>query len=63
MVYENLTDFERALARFGDKVGMLAGMELSDKISPEEAYQQIRILYKELKELRKQEKDEWEVEV
>jgi hypothetical protein len=38
-------------------------MELSDKISPEEAYQQIRILYKELKELRKQEKDEWEVEV
>jgi len=63
MVYENLTDFERALARFGDKVGMLAGMELSDKISPEEAYQQIRTLYKELKELRKQEKDEWEVEV
>jgi hypothetical protein len=63
MVYENLTDFERALARFGDKVGMLAGMELSDKISPEEAYQQIRILYKELKALRKQEKDEWEVEV
>jgi hypothetical protein len=62
-MYENLSDFERALARFGDKVGLLAGMELSDKISPEEAYQQIRILYKELKELRKQEKDEWEVEV
>jgi len=62
-MYENLSDFERALARFGDKVGLLAGMELSDKISPEEAYQQIRILYKELKALRKQEKDEWEVEV
>jgi len=62
-MYENLSDFERALARFGDKVGLLAGMELSDKISPEEAYQQIRTLYKELKELRKQEKDEWEVEV
>jgi hypothetical protein len=62
-MYEDLTAFERALARFGDKVGMLAGMELSDKISPEEAYQQIRILYKELKALRKQEKDEWEVEV
>ena len=62
-MYEDLTAFERALARFGDKVGMLAGMELSDKISPEEAYQQIRTLYKELKELRKQEKDEWEVEV
>jgi hypothetical protein len=62
-MYEDLTAFERALARFGDKVGMLAGMELSDKISPEEAYQQIRTLYKELKALRKQEKDEWEVEV
>jgi len=62
-MYEDLSAFERALARFGDKVGMLAGMELSDKISPEEAYQQIRTLYKELKELRKQEKDEWEVEV
>ena len=58
-MYENLSDFERALARFGDKVGLLAGMELSDKISPEEAYQQIRILYKELKVLRKQEKYEW----
>jgi hypothetical protein len=59
-MYENLSDFERALARFGDKVGLLAGMELSDKISPEEAYQQIRILYKELKELRKQEKINWD---
>jgi hypothetical protein len=62
-MYEDLSAFERALARFGDKVGLLAGMELSDKISPEEAYQQIRVLYKELKALRKQEKDEWEVEV
>jgi len=59
-MYENLSDFERALARFGDKVGLLAGMELSDKISPEEAYQQIRTLYKELKELRKQEKINWD---
>ena len=62
-MYEDLSAFERALARFGDKVGLLAGMELSDKISPEEAYQQIRVLYRELKALRKQEKDEWEVEV
>ena len=62
-MYEDLTAFERALARFGDKVGMIAGMELSDKITPEQAYQEIRELYKELKKLRKQEKDEWEVEV
>ena len=62
-MYEDLTAFERALARFGDKVGLIAGMELSDKITPEQAYQEIRELYRELKALRKQEKDEWEVEV
>jgi gas vesicle protein len=59
-MYETLTEFERALARFGDKVGLIAGLEIADKISPEEAYQQIKELYKELKTLRKQEKSEWE---
>jgi hypothetical protein len=59
-MYETLTEFERALARFGDKVGLIAGLEIADKISPEEAYQQIRIIYKELKSLRKQERKEWE---
>lgn len=59
-MYEDLTAFERALARFGDKVGLIAGMELSDKITPEQAYQEIRELYRELKKLRKQEKDYWE---
>jgi hypothetical protein len=62
-MYEDLTAFERALARFGDKVGLIAGLEVSDKISPEEAYQMIKEEYKELKQLRKQEKDEWEVKV
>jgi hypothetical protein len=62
-MYEDLTAFERALARFGDKVGLIAGMEVSNKITPEQAYQEIKELYKELKSLRKQEKGEWEVEV
>jgi hypothetical protein len=62
-MYEDLSAFERALARFGDKVGLIAGMEITDKITPEQAYQEIKELYKELKALRKQEKDEWEVEV
>ena len=57
-MYNDLTEYERALARFGDKVGFVAGLEISDKMSPEEAYQQIKILYKELKSLRKQEKSE-----
>jgi hypothetical protein len=59
-MYETLTEFERALARFGDKVGLIAGLEIADKISPEDAYQQIKELYKELKTLRKQEKAEWD---
>jgi hypothetical protein len=59
-MYEELSVFERSLARFGDKVGLIAGLEIADKISPEEAYQQIRILYKELKSLRKQEKSDWD---
>ena len=62
-MYETLTEFERALARFGDKVALIAGLEITDKITPEQAYQEIKELYKELKTLRKQEKDEWEVEV
>jgi hypothetical protein len=59
-MYETLTEFERALARFGDKVGLIAGLEIADKISPEDAYQQIKELYRELKTLRKQERKDWE---
>ena len=59
-MYDELSVFERSLARFGDKVGLIAGLEIADKISPEEAYQQIRVLYKELKSLRKEEKSDWD---
>jgi hypothetical protein len=62
-MYDNLTTYERALARFGDKCALISGLEISGKISPEEAYQQIKFGMKELKALRKQEKNEWEVEV
>ncbi len=60
-MYETLTEFERALARFGDKVGLIAGLEIADKITPEEAYQQIKELYRELKKLRKKERADWEL--
>ncbi len=59
-MYETLTQFERALARFGDKVALIAGLEISDKMSPEDAYKEIKELYKELKTLRKIEKHKWE---
>jgi hypothetical protein len=58
-MYEDLSAYERALARFGDKVGLIAGLEMADKMSPEDAYQQIKELYKELKKLRKKERRIW----
>ena len=58
-MYEDLSAYERALARFGDKVGLVAGLEIADKMSPEDAYQQIKELYKELKKLRKKERVIW----
>jgi hypothetical protein len=60
MVYDNLTLFERALARFGDKVQLIVGLEVSDKMSPEVAYQEIKDMMKELKKLRKKERNEWD---
>ena len=56
-MYEDLSEFERALARFGDKVALIAGLEISNKMSPEDAYQEIKVMYKELKSLRKKEKN------
>lgn len=62
MVYESLTEFERSLARFGDKVQYIVGLEIGDKMSPETAYQEIKDMMKELKKLRKKEKDTWEIQ-
>lgn len=59
-MYETLTEFERALARFGDKVQYIVGLEISNKMSPETAYQEIKDMMKELKKLRKKEKQRWE---
>jgi hypothetical protein len=61
-MYETLTEFERALARFGDKVQYIVGLEITDRMTPEVAYQEIKEMMKELKKLRKKEKDTWETE-
>lgn len=53
MSYNSLTDFERALARFGDKVALVVGLEVGGKITAEEAYKQIKSQLKDLKKLRK----------
>jgi ABC-type sugar transport system substrate-binding protein len=53
-MYESLTEFERALARFGDKVDLIVGLEVGNKITADEAYKQIKDMMKDLKKLRKQ---------
>ena len=61
-MYETLTEFERALARFGDKVQYIVGLEITNRMSPEMAYQEIKDMMKELKKLRKKEKNTWNEE-
>lgn len=58
-MYKNLSEYEKALANFGDRVGIIAGLEITDKITEEQAFQQVKDLYKELKQLRKQERKNW----
>jgi hypothetical protein len=58
-MYENLSAYERALARFGDKCALIAGLEITNKITPEQAYQEIKELYRDLKKLRKKERRIW----
>jgi hypothetical protein len=60
-MYKDLTPFERKLGTFADRVDIIVGLEMNDKITPENAYQQIKTLMKELKKQRKKEKDtlEW----
>jgi hypothetical protein len=50
---ENLV-FDANLQEFCLKVGYITGLETSGKLSPEEAYQQIKILWKQLKQSRKE---------
>jgi hypothetical protein len=58
-MYDDLSPYEVTLANFGDRAAIIAGLEISDKITPEEAFQLIKELYKELKEVRKTEKSDW----
>lgn len=57
-MYEDLDTFERALQHFGTRVDVIIAMEMSDKISSEVAYQNIKMELKELKRVRKKSKKE-----
>ena len=53
-MYEELNCFEEALKHFGTRVEVICAMEFARKISPEDAYQQIKDELKEVKKCRKQ---------
>jgi len=56
-MYEDLDCFEKALSHFGTRVDMICAMEMGGKIDAETAYQNIKIELKELKKVRKKNKE------
>jgi|TARA_B100001939_G_scaffold337253_1_gene341328 hypothetical protein len=52
-MYEELDCFEEALKHFGTRVEVITAMEMSKRISAEDAYQMIKDELKEVKKCRK----------
>ena len=52
-MYNDLTDFEKALAHFGTRVDIICALEMGNKISAESAYKEIKAELRELKKARK----------
>lgn len=50
---ENLV-FDANLQEFSQRVSLICGLENNGKLSPEETYEQIRYLWKQLKSSKKQ---------
>lgn len=53
-MYNYLNDFEKALAHFGTRVDIICALEMGGKITPENAYKEIKTELKELKRAKKQ---------
>ena len=53
-MYEELDTFERALQHFGTRVDVIIAMEMSKRITSEDAYQRIKEELKAVKKCRKQ---------
>lgn len=56
-MYSDLSDFEKALAHFGTRIEIICAMEISGKIDPDTAYRSIKSELKELKKVRKSNKE------
>jgi hypothetical protein len=52
-MYEELDNFEKALAHFGTRVDVICAMEMGGKLDAETAYKNIKLELKELKRIRK----------
>jgi hypothetical protein len=52
-MYEELSCFEESLKHFGTRIEIIIAMEMSKRISAEDAYQMIKDELKEVKKCRK----------
>ncbi len=52
----NLSESEKNLARFGNRVEIVVALELGGKISEQDAFDRIKYLYKEFKQTYKSDK-------
>ena len=52
MTYD-LTEFEKGLGNFSDRVEIIVALEIGDKITADDAYKMIKEEYKKIKKLRK----------
>jgi hypothetical protein len=63
--FYDLTEFEKELFYFKTRVETIVSLEIGNKITESDAYKEIKSLMKELKKVRKQQKefdqlDNWE---
>jgi hypothetical protein len=54
-MYENQTEFEKELIHFGNRVNLIIGFEMAGRMNADDAYKEIKEMYKDLKKLRKKE--------
>ena len=57
-IYSELNCFEKALQHFGTRVEIITAMEMANKLSSEDAYQMIKSEMKEMKKVRRKQKDD-----
>lgn len=57
-MYENLSEYEKALMYFGNRVDVICALEIGGKIDEETAYKNIKQELKKLKKIRKEYKKE-----